>query len=110
MRKSAAAAALAVAAAAGGLAWQYGWAAAGRPRRAPSVLLISVDTLRADRVGAYGYTAAATPAIDALAARGLRFAQAATVTPLTLPAHTSLMTGTFPAFHGVRDNASFYVG
>jgi arylsulfatase A-like enzyme/Tfp pilus assembly protein PilF len=90
-------------------AWQHSWPGAARSRHAPSVLLVSVDTLRADRVGAYGYAAASTPAIDALAARGLRFEQAATVTPLTLPAHTSLMTGTFPAFNGVRDNASFYV-
>jgi arylsulfatase A-like enzyme/Tfp pilus assembly protein PilF len=77
--------------------------------RAPNVLLISIDTLRADRLGSYGYAAAQTPATDALAARGLRFDQAATVTPLTLPAHTSLLTGTFPAFHGVRDNGQFYV-
>src|SRR5213078_2625029 len=49
-------------------------------------------------------------AIDALAARGLRFTHAATVAPLTLPAHTSLLTGTFPTFHGVRDNGQFYVG
>src|SRR5262245_51040961 len=50
-----------------------------------------------------------TPALDGLAARGLRFTHAATVAPLTLPAHTSLLTGTFPAFHGVRDNGQFYV-
>jgi arylsulfatase A-like enzyme/Tfp pilus assembly protein PilF len=75
----------------------------------PDVLLISIDTLRADRLGSYGYAAAQTPAIDDVAAHGLRFAQAATVTPLTLPAHTSLMTGTFPSFHGVRDNGQFYV-
>lgn len=73
-----------------------------------SVLLISIDTLRADRLGSYGYPAAATPVLDGLAARGLRFAQAATVAPLTLPAHVSLLTGTFPTFHGVRDNGSFY--
>ena len=75
----------------------------------PNVLLISIDTLRADRLGSYGYAAAQTPTLDALAARGLRFARAATVAPLTLPAHTSLLTGTFPTFHGVRDNGQFYV-
>src|SRR4249919_560972 len=100
----------AVCLAAGWLGWRNGWlvvrASAGRP----SVLLVSIDTLRADHVGSYGYRAAATPVIDALAARGLRFEQAETVTPLTLPAHTSLLSGTFPAFHGVRDNGSFYVG
>jgi arylsulfatase A-like enzyme len=80
-------------------------------RRDPrlNVLLITVDTLRADHVGSYGYAGAQTPAIDALAARGLRFTQATTVAPLTLPAHSSLMTGTFPAFHGVRDNGGFYL-
>jgi choline-sulfatase len=83
-----------------------------RARRDPrlNVLVITVDTLRADHVGSYGYAAAQTPAIDRLAARGVRFAQATTVAPLTLPAHSSLMTGTFPAFHGVRDNGGFYLG
>ena len=101
---------VAVCLAGGWLGWRNGWplgrASAGRP----SVLLVSIDTLRADHVGSYGYRAAATPVIDALAARGLRFEQAETVTPLTLPAHASLLSGTFPAFHGVRDNGSFYVG
>src|SRR4029079_5912036 len=58
----------------------------------------------------YGYPAAQTPAVDGLAARGVRFAQARTVAPLTLPAHASLMTGTFPVHHGVRDNGGFYLG
>src|SRR5262245_18388997 len=79
-------------------------------RGAPlKVLLITIDTLRADRVGSYGYQSAQTPAIDSLAARGLRFTRAATVAPPTLPAHTSLLTGTCPTFHGVRDNGQFYV-
>ncbi|MEW6320852.1 MAG: sulfatase-like hydrolase/transferase [Acidobacteriota bacterium] len=107
MRKSAAwAAIVAVAAVAGWAAWRAGWF---RPAP-PSVLLVSIDTLRADRLGSYGYAAAATPALDALAARGLRFDQAATVAPLTLPAHASLLTGTFPSFHGIRDNGGFYLG
>ena len=97
--------AIAIAAAAG--AWAV--RTARRPAR-PNVLLITVDTLRADHVGSYGYAAAQTPALDALAARGLRFDHAITVAPLTLPAHSSLMTGTFPAFHGVRDNGGFYLG
>lgn len=75
----------------------------------PNVLLISIDTLRADHIGSYGYAAAQTPTLDALAARGLRFSQATTVAPLTLPAHASLLTGTFPTFHGVRDNGQFYL-
>jgi arylsulfatase A-like enzyme/lipopolysaccharide biosynthesis regulator YciM len=82
------------------------WPGSGRPA---NVLLVSIDTLRADHLGCYGYSAAQTPALDALAARGLRFSHASTTTPLTLPAHTSLMTGTFPAWHGVRDNGGFYV-
>lgn len=107
MRRAAAAALVLLALAAAGWAWQRGWfGGASRPR---SVLLVSVDTLRADRVGSYGHAAASTPVMDALAARGLRFSQATTVVPLTLPAHTSLLTGTFPAFHGVRDNGGFYV-
>jgi len=86
------------------------WAVRTRHASRPNVLLITVDTLRADHVGSYGYSAAQTPALDRLAARGLRFAHAWTVAPLTLPAHSSLMTGTFPAFNGVRDNGGFYLG
>ncbi len=70
---------------------------------------MSLDTVRADRLGCYHYAAAQTPQIDALAAAGLRFEQATTVVPLTLPAHSSLMTGTFPGWHGVRDNGGFYL-
>jgi arylsulfatase A-like enzyme/predicted Zn-dependent protease len=101
---------VAVCLAGGWLGWRNGWGVGRASAGRPSVLLVSIDTLRADHVGSYGYAAAATPVIDALAARGLRFEQAETVTPLTLPAHTSLLSGTFPAFHGVRDNGSFYVG
>ena len=74
-----------------------------------NLLLITLDTLRADRLGSYGYQAAQTPNLDRLAERGLRFDRAATVMPLTLPAHASLMTGTQPGFHGVRDNGGFYL-
>jgi choline-sulfatase len=86
------------------------WAAYARHDTRLSVLIITIDTLRADHVGSYGYAPARTPALDALAARGLRFTDATTVAPLTLPAHASLMTGTFPSFHGVRDNGGFYLG
>lgn len=74
-----------------------------------NVLVVTLDTLRADRIGAYGYPAARTPTIDGLAARGARFTNATTTTPLTLSAHTSLFTGTWPTTHGVRDNTGFYV-
>jgi len=80
-----------------------------RPATPRNVLLVSLDTLRADHLGCYRYAAAQTPRIDALAATGLRFEQATTVAPLTLPAHSSLMTGTFPGWHGVRDNGGFYL-
>ena len=94
------------------------WILLARPRlgrgllgpRARNLLLVSIDTLRADHLGSYGYAAAQTPRLDALARSGLRFARATTVVPLTLPAHASLLTGTFPAWHGVRDNGGFYVG
>jgi choline-sulfatase len=85
--------------------------ARGYPRRRPpNVLFITIDTLRADHLGCYGYAGAQTPRVDALARSGLRFETATTVVPLTLPAHSSLMTGTFPAWHGVRDNGGFYLG
>jgi arylsulfatase A-like enzyme/Tfp pilus assembly protein PilF len=82
----------------------------GRAPATPNILIISIDTLRADRVGAYGHKQASTPALDRLAARGIRFTNASTTTPLTLPAHSSLFTGLFPEGHGVRDNGGFYLG
>jgi arylsulfatase A-like enzyme/Flp pilus assembly protein TadD len=74
-----------------------------------SVILITVDTLRADKVGCYGNTLVRTPTIDGFAARGVRFADCISQTPLTLPSHTTIMTGTLPPFHGVRDNGGFVV-
>ncbi len=109
MRRLVAALVVVAGLAAGWLGWQQGWFGGLSTSGPRSVLLISVDTLRADRLGSYGYQAASTPVLDGLAARGLRFEQAATVAPLTLPAHASLFSGTFPTFHGVRDNGSFYV-
>lgn len=72
-----------------------------------SVLLISLDTTRADRLGCYGYAAAQTPNIDQLAAEGTLFEQCTTSVPGTLPAHTSLLTGLYPFAHGVRLNGSY---
>ena len=77
---------------------------------APSVLLVSIDTLRADRVGAYGAGFGATPTIDALAAAGLRAEKALSPVPITLPAHATLMTGLYPPRHGVRHNGIFRLG
>src|SRR6187549_1681578 len=74
------------------------------PADAASVVLITIDTLRADRVGAYGWRAARTPAIDALAARGVRFDRAYATAPITLTSHASLLTGLYPPRHGARHN------
>jgi arylsulfatase A-like enzyme len=68
------------------------------------VLLITLDTTRADRVGCYGYARAQTPTLDALAASGMRFTRAFTNVPLTLPAHATLMTGLLPPEHGIHLN------
>ncbi|MFN7964049.1 MAG: sulfatase-like hydrolase/transferase [Thermoanaerobaculia bacterium] len=70
----------------------------------PDVLLVTLDTTRADALGCYGGANARTPNLDQLAARGLRFASAWSPVPLTLPAHASLFTGLAPAEHGLRDN------
>ena len=72
-----------------------------------NVLLVTIDTLRVDRVGAYGGGAGATPTLDRLAAEGLRIDTAYTHVPLTLPSHTAIMTGAYPQVNGVRDNGSF---
>jgi choline-sulfatase len=71
---------------------------------AQSLLLVTVDTLRADHVGAYGDATARTPAIDGLAARGALFTRAFAVAPITLTSHASLLTGRYPAGHGGRHN------
>jgi arylsulfatase A-like enzyme/tetratricopeptide (TPR) repeat protein len=75
-----------------------------RPRT-PDVLLVTIDTLRADHVGSHGAAGVATPTLDALAARGTRFDRAMAVAPLTLPSHISILTGLLPPSHGVRHNA-----
>jgi arylsulfatase A-like enzyme/Flp pilus assembly protein TadD len=72
--------------------------------RADGVLLVTVDTLRADRVGVYGHAAARTPAFDALARRGVRFTRAYAPAPITLPSHASLLSGRNPPAHGARHN------
>jgi arylsulfatase A-like enzyme/Tfp pilus assembly protein PilF len=82
---------------------------AGDPGNRLNLLVITLDTTRADRLGAYGYTGIKTPAMDRLAAEGTVFERAITPAPLTLPAHTSLMTGLYPPRHGVRDNGGFFV-
>jgi arylsulfatase A-like enzyme/Flp pilus assembly protein TadD len=71
---------------------------------ARSLVLITVDTLRADRVGAYGWKAARTPAMDGVAARGVLFQRAFAPAPITLTSHASLLTGLYPPGHGSRHN------
>lgn len=74
-----------------------------------SLLVITLDTTRADRLGAYGYRGIETPHLDALAREGAVFEYAESVAPLTLPAHSSIFTGLFPPNHGVRDNGGYYL-
>ena len=75
--------------------------------RSANVLLVTIDTLRADRVGAYGSQLGVTPTLDRLAAEGLRYDTARAHVPLTLPSHATVMTGRYPFNNGVRDNGSF---
>lgn len=75
-----------------------------RPAPRPNVLLITLDTTRADRIGCYGYTPARTTAIDALAAAGVTFHNAAVTVPLTLPSHASMLTGLYPPENGLHNN------
>jgi arylsulfatase A-like enzyme/Flp pilus assembly protein TadD len=79
-------------------------------RQPPNLLLITLDTTRADRLGCYGFGAARTPAIDRLAAEGVRCANAVTAAPITLPSHATIMTGLYPPAHGVRDNGTYALG
>jgi len=84
---------------------------AGESARTPrNVILISLDTLRADHLSCYGHPRETTPALDALAARGVRFAEASTTAPWTLPAHTTMFTGLYPSHHGVKDYSNRLAG
>ena len=78
--------------------------AAAKPER---VVLITIDTLRADYVGCYGSKLARTPTLDRFAAKGTRFATAIAPTPITLPSHASIMTGLEPPLHGAHTNVRF---
>ena len=80
------------------------------PSAAPlNLVVITLDTTRADRIGAYGRARAGTPNVDALAQDGVLFDHATTSAPITLPAHSSLFTGRYPPQHGVRDNGGYFL-
>jgi len=72
-------------------------------RTAPNVLLITIDTVRADHVGCYGYSKIKTPTLDSLAHDGIVFERAISQVPLTWPSHTAILTGTYPFQNGVQD-------
>lgn len=78
--------------------------------RNANVLLVSLDTTRADRIGCYGYSSAQTPNLDALAREGILFEHCITPTAYTLPSHSSIMTGLYPPHHGVRLNGASALG
>jgi choline-sulfatase len=89
---------------------ELGRLAAGVDRHALNLVIVTLDTTRADRVGAYrDPRAAETPVFDRLARDGTLFEQAMTSAPLTLPAHASIFTGQFPPAHGLRDNGGFFL-
>src|SRR5579884_3045227 len=79
------------------------------PSNTTPVVLISIDTLRSDHLPAYGYKGVATPNIDALRADSILYERAYSHVPLTLPSHTSILTGMLPADNGVHDNIGFTV-
>ncbi len=78
-------------------------------RESLNIVMVIVDTLRADHLECYGYDKIKTPHINRLAAEGVLFQDFISAVPLTLPAHCSLFTGTYPLYHGVRDNGGFYL-
>jgi arylsulfatase A-like enzyme/Flp pilus assembly protein TadD len=84
--------------------------AAGRPSQSWNLLLISIDTLRADHLGAYGFRRSVTPHLNALARQSVLFSHAITPVPLTLPAHAALMTSEYPPVNGARDNGEALPG
>lgn len=90
-----------------------GWLVVGRRSvrgGPPNLILISLDTCRADRLSCYGHPRQTTPHIDAVAREGILFENAVSPVPITLPAHSSILTGTIPPYHGVHDNINYRLG
>jgi arylsulfatase A-like enzyme/Flp pilus assembly protein TadD len=79
----------------------------GIPEEDLNLLLVTIDTLRADRLSCYDDRNVQTPVLDGLARRGVRFTRAFAHTPTTLPSHVNILTGTLPLYHGVHDNGMF---
>jgi choline-sulfatase len=94
-------------AAATGLASHAGARAPAAAAAPPNVVLLTLDTTRADHLGSAGWPHASTPNLDALARRGVRFARCDSAAPVTLPSHATILSGLFPPRHGVRDNGTF---
>ena len=92
-----------VLAAAGG----WWWSRQGTEPAGVHVVVISIDTLRADHLGCYGYAGEITPSLDRLAADSVRFANVTSPTPLTLPSHATMLTGMIPPVHGVHKNENY---
>lgn len=74
-----------------------------------NIILFTIDTLRADHLECYGYNSVKTPHINRLADEGILFEHNIVQAPLTLPSHSSILTGTYPLYHGIRDNGGFYL-
>ncbi len=79
------------------------------PKGPFNVVVVTLDTTRADRLGCYGFTGVETPNLDALCRDGVVFDNATAVVPLTFPSHSSIFTGLLPPHHGVRDNGGFFL-
>ena len=102
MRRRSSVFAIVVLLAIGAGAW---WLAVGHPPPPIGIVVITLDTTRADHLSPYGYMNVSLPHLERLAREGVLFDQATSVAPLTLPAHSTIFTGRLPPHHGVRDNA-----
>jgi choline-sulfatase len=89
-----------------GLLGMLGCTKGSAPPSRPNLVLVTLDTVRADHLGCYGDSQAITPALDGLAAEGLRFTSASSTVPLTLPSHTTILSGLLPPHHGLRNNGA----
>jgi choline-sulfatase len=82
------------------------WSCSRGGERNPNLLLVTIDTVRADHLGCYGDRDAITPTLDRLASEGVRFDAASSTVPLTLPSHATILSGLLPVHHGLRNNGA----